>query len=75
MVEATDPLGGTEHMEFHWSTTAIPATAPASEVPSGFESANRLLNYFNTFHWDKRAWKTAPGDVSQATITRWTIKG
>jgi RHS repeat-associated protein len=74
MVEATDPLGGTEHMEFHWYSSAIPATAPASEVPTGFAASNTTLGHSNTFYWDKLAWQRAPGDLTQATITKWMWK-
>jgi RHS repeat-associated protein len=70
MVEATDPLGETEHLHYEWLTTAVPATLPASEVPTGFEGKNGVINHYNTFYWNKQAWKAAPGDKSKAVITR-----
>ena len=73
MVEATDPLGDTEHLHMEWQTTALTATVPANEVPTGFEGKNHTLDHYNTFHWSKRAWKTAPGDKSKAVITHWLL--
>ncbi|PYR13613.1 MAG: type IV secretion protein Rhs, partial [Acidobacteria bacterium] len=70
-IQATDPLGGTERAEFHWSTTALPSTAPTAEVPTGFSAYNHDLDLFNTFYWDKRAMAMAPGDVSAAVVTHW----
>ena len=35
-VEATDPLGATERIEFQWQTPELPRTVPAAEVPDGF---------------------------------------
>jgi YD repeat-containing protein len=64
-------MGGTERAEFHWSTTAIPAVAPAAQMPAGFGAFNHNLDLFNTFYWDKRAMALYPGDVSKATITHW----
>src|SRR5437588_12511550 len=37
-LQATDPVGGTERVEFRYSTTDIPATAPAAEVPVGMSA-------------------------------------
>jgi YD repeat-containing protein len=48
-IEATDPLGGTEHMEFQWNTPSLPATAVSSEVPAGFAAWNTNLDHYNTF--------------------------
>src|SRR5581483_239548 len=70
-IQATDPLGGTERYEFRWSTTDIPSTASAAEVPAGMSAYNHDLDQVNTFYWDKRAMATAPGDVSAATIVHW----
>ena len=51
--------------------TAIAATAPAGEVPTGFAAWNTSLDHYNTFSWDQRAWALAPGDLTQATVTHW----
>jgi RHS repeat-associated protein len=72
-IQATDPLGATERVEFHGSTAAIPATAPANQVPSGFDPYNLNLDHYNSLYWDKRAMALYPGDVSKATITHWLM--
>lgn len=70
-VEATDPQGATERVEFQWSTPSLPAQAPSNEVPDGFTAWNANLNRYNTFYWDKRAWKAHPGDLTKAENTHW----
>ena len=72
-IQATDPLGGTERVEFQWSTTAIAATAPAAQVPTGFSAYNNTLDHYNSFYWDKRAMALYQGDVSKATISHWLL--
>jgi RHS repeat-associated protein len=72
-IQATDPLGGTERVEFRWTTTAIPTTAPANQVPTGFAGYNTNLDRYNSVYWDKRAMALYPGDVSKATITHWLL--
>ncbi len=74
-VQAVDPLGGVRRLEYHISTTAVPATVPTGEVPTGFEAWNADLNTYVTFEWDARAWATSPGDVATATVTRWFLQG
>jgi RHS repeat-associated protein len=73
MIEATDPLGGTERLEFHWSNSSVAATAPTGQVPTGFTDRNTGLDKTNTFYWDKRAWSLYPGDISKATMSHWLI--
>lgn len=70
-IEATDPLGATERLEWLWSVPSLPATAPASEVPTGFDDLNTGLNEFVSLYWDKRVMSIAPGDPTKATQTRW----
>ena len=72
-LQATDPVGGTERVEFRWSTTAISATAPAGQVPTGFAGFNQALDHYNSVYWDTRAQALYPGDVSKATITHWLM--
>ncbi len=72
-VEATDPLGGTERVEFRWQSDALATSLSATDVPSGFAAANASLDYYNTVYWDKLAWSRAPNDVSAATITKWVV--
>jgi RHS repeat-associated protein len=72
-IEATDPLGGRERLEYHVQDDRLSGTAPASEVPIGFSAANRDLNRYVTLAWNKRAMALHPGDASAATVTRWLL--
>ena len=72
-IQATDPLGGTERVEFRWSTAAISSTAPSSQVPPGFSANNTNLDHYNSLYWDKRAMALYPGDASKATVTHWLL--
>ena len=74
-IQATDPLGGTERLEYRISTTALPATAPAAQVPTGFAAYNADLNKYVTLYWSKLAMARAPLDVSSANVTRWLVGG
>lgn len=68
-IQATDPLGATERLEWHFDSSTLPATE--SVVPTGFANWNERLNLRNSIYWDKLAWSRGPGDVSKATITHW----
>src|SRR5882672_10581209 len=72
-IQATDPLGGTERVEFRWSHPDIPATAPMAQVPTGFSAYNNTLDRYNSVYWDKRAMLLGAGDVTKATITHWLL--
>jgi YD repeat-containing protein len=74
-IEATDPLGGVQRAEYHWSTPAVPASVPAGEVPAGFAAWNTQLDHYVTLSWDARAWAAGPGSVATATVTRWFLQG
>ena len=74
-LEALDPLGGKERLEYQWGTAALPATEPAAVVPAGFASANVSLDQANSFFWDKRAMALYPGDYTKASITHWLQQG
>jgi RHS repeat-associated protein len=74
VVQATDPLGGTERLEFRWDDAGIAQTEAAATVPAGFAAANANLNWYNTVYWDKRAWSLHPGDTTKATITKWLLR-
>ncbi len=83
-LEATDPLGAKERLEYLNDTTlgmtgselaAFPVTVPTAEVPTGFQ-----IDYYpfgayettrNTFFWDKRASALYPGDYRKAKLTHW----
>ncbi len=73
-VEATDPLGATERLEFRfWNSAGLPQTLPASEVPTGFGPLNVSMDDYNTLYWGPRAMATAPGQLASAVITSWVI--
>jgi RHS repeat-associated protein len=67
-LQATDPLGGKERIEWvRDSTGVISSSDPANLVPTGY--SNSFLNYRNTFYWDKKAMVIAPGDYTKARLT------
>jgi RHS repeat-associated protein len=70
-IEATDPLGATEKVEFYWANAPVPASMPAAEVPAIFGNSNQRLNEYVSLHWAKGR---TIGDVSQATVTRWMLQ-
>jgi hypothetical protein len=73
-VEAVDPLGGLDRLEFRWAAVPeIAASEPANVVPSGFAAANTSLNLYNSLYWSKDAWARAPGDPAAAVITHWLL--
>jgi RHS repeat-associated protein len=74
-IEATDPAGGTERLEFHWTHAQLSATESSSVVPTGFSASNASLNYYNSLYWDKQAMAQAPGDLASATILSWMLGG
>lgn len=75
-LEATDPLGQTEHIEFNINASTgvgdgLESPQPNSSVISFSPSFN---NYRNTFYWDKVAWRAAPMDYSKARLYHWLHK-
>ncbi len=60
MIEATDPLGGVAHLEYHFATPELAATVPAAEVPTGFAAHNGALDLWNTDYWVAAAWDAGP---------------
>jgi RHS repeat-associated protein len=73
MVEAIDPVGGRERLEFHFENTSLPSSLSSSDVPTGFSASNANLNMWNTFYWDKLAMQQHPGDLSKAVLTNWML--
>jgi len=73
-IEATDPLSGTEHVEFRYQEPTLATSLPAAQVPTGFTAWNDRLEWYNTFAWDKRQWMLGANDITKATIMRWTTK-
>jgi len=65
-VEATDPAGGTERLEYHWSHSGLATTS--SEVPTGFSAFNVDMHKYNVLYWDKLAMAAGP-TVGNAVIT------
>ena len=49
-IEATDPLGATEHLEVQQANPELSASEPAGEVPTGSADWNRRLNEGNTLY-------------------------
>ncbi len=73
-VEATDPEGGTERLEFHGTDTSSQSSSRASEeVPSGFSGMNQGLQLYNSLYWSKKAMADAPGDLGHAVVTHWLM--
>ncbi len=77
-LEAQDPLGGKERIEWDLSVdfTAIPdlidpivGSALPSVVPSGFTNANLIFR--NSFYWSKKAMSVGAGDYHKAFIHHW----
>jgi RHS repeat-associated protein len=68
-LEATDPLGGKERVEY-----ADSAPIPSSESPAPAGVYNSNLQYQNTFYWDKKAMAEAPRDYSKAQIIHWLAR-
>jgi YD repeat-containing protein len=67
-IEATDPAGGTERIEYHVSHPTLPSTVSSSEVPTGFSAHNVLMNKYVALYWDRLAMAAGP-TLSNATIT------
>jgi len=84
-LEAKDPLGGRERLEYvnsagdaligAESAAAIPYALPNDQYPTGFDPAPPYgaanLWYRNTFFWSKLAMARAPGDYSKAKLIHW----
>jgi len=72
-LNATDPLGHTERVEYIQGVSAIPFSDPASTVPAGIIAPfNIYLNYRDTYYWDAHAYAVASGDYTKARIRHWT---
>jgi RHS repeat-associated protein len=67
-IEATDPAGGTERLEYHVSLSTLPTTVDSADVPTGFSGHNTDMHKYNTLYWDKLAMAAGP-TLANATIT------
>ena len=74
-LQAIDPLGGTERLEYMNAGAPIPASDPPATVPPGFTNHNIHLGVAVSFFWDKRASALAPGDHTKARTTHWLQTG
>ncbi len=63
-LEATDPIGQTEHLEYHDAAPGVAASEAL--VPTGLNTFNQYLNYRSSYYWDKEAWHDYPGDFTKA---------
>jgi len=73
-LEATDPHGSKSRVEFNQSdVVGIPNSDPGTLVPAatGFYTRNYILYGRDTFYWDKKAMREAPGDYSKARLYHW----
>ena len=68
-IEATDPLGGEERVEYRDQAPGISASDPVAPNATGITNAG--LDMANTFYWDKKAMLVAPGDYTKAVIKHW----
>lgn len=68
-LETQYPLGEKERVEYLENAPGINASEPVA--PTGMGLYNGYLNYRNTFCWDKKAMKEAPGDYTKAKIYHW----
>jgi len=66
-LEATDPEGGKERVEYNAWALNYPSSE--SSAPSGVHNSD--LHFQNTFYWDKTAMSEAPGDYSKAQVFHW----
>lgn len=72
-VQAEDPQGDIERAEandltgaaFNFSAEPIP---PATINGVSFMPKSDLLQYRNTFYWDKKMWRMAPGNYNKSRI-------
>jgi RHS repeat-associated protein len=71
-VEATDPTGAKEKIEFSWIAPDGLATSDAPEtVPVGFLPQNQQITSLASYYWDKRAMALHPDDKTKAHVTQW----
>lgn len=71
-IEATEPSGGTERLEFHWVRSDLTSEVDSSEVPTGFSSSNTHMTLYTSLYWDRQA-MAAGATLSNATVTHWKI--
>lgn len=71
-LQVTDPLGYTERLEFRQEAPGIASGDPNATVPNlPGRLSTGLLEYRDTFYWDKHAFALAAGDYTKARQTQW----
>ena len=75
VIEAVDPVGGRERLEFTMSDASLAATESSGDVPTGFSASNDYLDHYNSFYWDKLAMATHPNDRAYAVNYNWMLDG
>jgi RHS repeat-associated protein len=68
-LETHYPLGEKEKVEYRENADGI--NMSEAVAPTAITLTNTYLVYRNTFYWDKKAMKEAPGDFTQAKIYHW----
>lgn len=72
-IEATDPAGGTERLEYWVSHPTLASSEASGDVPTGFAGFNTDLHKYVSLYWDKLALAAGPA-TSNATITTVMLK-
>jgi RHS repeat-associated protein len=71
-LQATDPLGNTERLEYVQGAPGIPLSDPPNTVPPGIVGPfNSYLYGRDTFYWDKHAYAVAAGNYTLARNRHW----
>jgi RHS repeat-associated protein len=77
-IQATDPLGGTERVEFRQHGEGVLLAEPdgspgqpPSKVPEGMPTNNAYLDARNTFFWSKLQYARYGADYTKAEIIHW----
>jgi RHS repeat-associated protein len=63
-----DPMGFTELFYFYQNSAITPATDPSGTIPTGFINDNGLLQWRNTYYWDKHAFALGVTTNSSGTV-------
>ena len=66
-LQATDPLGESELLEFN-QNSSLPYSLPAATIPHGMAVFNAYMYGRDSFFWDKKAFKEGAWNITNATI-------
>jgi len=67
-IEAKDPVGDTERLEFRQSAPGIIGRAAPTPEAQDLGFYGQYFFYRNSYYWDKKAYKQAAGDYTKAMI-------